>query len=90
MSTPKPESRAWLVFRSFAALPCFLIVTVIFWELAVGAGLLRSWAAGHGWSILGWCFRAIGIAIASVTVIGTVIVFVAWIVHMFRVIRGQT
>ncbi len=90
MSASKPESRVWLVFRTFAALPCFLIVTVIFWELALGAGLLGSWAAGHGWSLVGWCIRGIGIVIGLVTILATIVVFVAWVVQMARVIRGQT
>src|SRR4051794_12789397 len=89
MIPSKPESRGWAVFRAFGILPCFLILTVIFWELAVGAGLLGSWATGHGWSILGWCFRVIGIAIASVTAVASVIVFAAWIVHLCRVIKGH-
>jgi hypothetical protein len=89
MNTVRPTSRAWLLFRTFAAFPCFLIVTFIFWELAVGAGVSSGWASGNGWPILAWCFRILGIAIAALTAIATVIVFVAWVVHMVRVIRTR-
>ncbi len=90
MRVSKPPSRAWEVVRAFGALPCFLVFSVIFWELAVGAELLAGWESGRGWSVMSMCFRGIGLLIGGLTLVGTVIFFVTWVFHMVRVIRGQS
>ena len=90
MSDAKPsESRVSLVLRMFFALPVFLIFTIIFWELVLGAWLLSGWFYSRGWSVLGFSAKAVWILLAVLTIAATVIVFVAWIIQLVRAIRGR-
>jgi hypothetical protein len=87
--TKPPESRASLVIRSFFALPIFLILTVIFWEIVIGAWLLSGWFYDKGWLTLGCSTKTVAILLAALTVFLTAKVFVGWIIFMFRRIRGD-
>ena len=90
MSDTKPsESRVSLVFRTFMAFPMFLILTVIFWQLVLGAWLLSGWFYERGWSVLGLSARILWILLAVLTSFLTVRVFFGWIVHLMRVIKGR-
>jgi hypothetical protein len=90
MSDTKPsESRVSLVFRTFMAFPMFLILTLIFWLLDLGAWLLSGWLYERGWSALGFSAKIVWIFLAMVTVFLTVRVFVWWVVHLIRVMRGR-
>ena len=90
MSDTKPsESRVSLVFRTFMAFPMFLILTVIFWMLGLGAWLLSAWFYERGWSALGFSAKILWILIAVLTFFLTVRVFVWWVVHLIRVMKGR-
>ena len=90
MSDTKPsESRVSLVFRTFMAFPMFLMLTVIFWQLVLGAWLLSGWFYERGWSVLGLSAKIVWILLAGLTVFLTVRVFVGWVVHLIRVMRGR-
>lgn len=90
MNNAKPsESKFSLVLRTFCAMPMFLILTVIFWELILGAWLLSDWLYERGWSALGFSAKIVAILLAALTVFLTLRVFVWWVVHLVRVIRGR-
>jgi hypothetical protein len=90
MSDAKPsESRVSLVLRTLCALPMFLILTVIFWELILGAWLLSGWFYSKGWSALGFSAKIIWVLLAALTVAATVMIFATWIIQLVRAIRGK-
>jgi hypothetical protein len=90
MSDTRPTgSRVSLVFRTLMAFPMFLMLTVIFWLLDLGAWLLSGWFYERGWSVLGLLTKIVSILLAVLIVFLTVRVFVGWIVHLIRVIRGR-
>ena len=91
MSTaePRPESRFVDLVRTFCALPMFLIITVLFWLLALHAWLLSEWCDVSGWSVLGVLPRVVALLLAALTTIGTGLFLVTWIGEMVRVIRGR-
>lgn len=90
MSDAKPsESRVGLVLRTFLALPVFLLLTVICWELVLCLWLLSDWLDVRGWPAFGMSARVIWIMLAVVTIIATAVGFFAWIGRLVRVIRGR-
>jgi hypothetical protein len=90
MSDAKPsESRVRLWLRTFCALPMFLVLTVIFWELVLGVWLLSGWFYARGWSGLGLAAQIVWITLAALTVAATVMIFVTWVIQLVRVCRGQ-
>lgn len=86
--TKSSESRISLVFRTFMAFPMFLMLTVIFWLLDLGVWLLSGWFYERGWSVLGFSAKIVWILLAVLTIFLTVRVFIWWIVHLIRVIKG--
>jgi hypothetical protein len=90
MNEPKPtESKVSLFFRMLCALPMFLVLTVIFWELVLGAWLLSRWFYDHGWNFLGASARVVWILLAGVTIYLTIMVFAGWVVGLIQIIRGS-
>lgn len=90
MSNAKPsESRVSLVARTFFALPMFLMLSVIFWELVLGAWLLSGWFYEKGWSVLGFSAKVVWMLLAVLTVAATVMIFVTWIIQLVRAFKGQ-
>jgi magnesium-transporting ATPase (P-type) len=87
--TEPSESKVSLVFRTFMAFPMFLILTVIFWMLDLGAWLLSGWFYERGWSVLGFSAKIVWILLAVLTAFLTVRVFVGWVVHLIQVMRGR-
>jgi hypothetical protein len=83
------ESRASLVIRALFALPMFLVLTVIFWEVVLGAWLLSKWFYDQGWSWLGLSAKIVWIALGVLTVVVTVMGCAACLVGVFRAIRGK-
>ena len=90
LSHSKPTwSRVSLVLRTFLALPMVLVLTIIFLELVLGFWLLSDWFNERGWSALGTAATIVWILLAALTLLLTVCVTVAWVVHLFRVMRGR-
>jgi hypothetical protein len=83
------QSRANLVIRSFFALPVFLLLTIIFWEIIVSIWLLSNWFYDKGCPILGLSTKIAAIALAALTIFLTVKFFVGWIIFMFHRIKGD-
>jgi hypothetical protein len=90
MSDTKPsESRFSLVFRTIMAFPMFLILTVILWQLVLGAWLLSGWFYEKGWPVAGLLAKIVWILVAVLTIFLTVRVFIGWVAHLIRVMRGR-
>lgn len=90
MSHSEPSrSRVSLVLRTILALPAFLVLTIVFWELVLCFWLLSDWFHERGWSALGTTATIVWIVLAASTVLFTVCVTVAWVVHLVRVTRGR-
>jgi hypothetical protein len=90
MNDAKPsESRVSLVLRTFCALPVFLLLTVVFWELALGAWLLAAWFDDRGWPVLGFSATVVWAILVALTSVITVWGCIAWVVHLVRVARGR-
>jgi hypothetical protein len=83
------ESIVSLVLRTFFALPAFLIISVIFWELVLGAWLLSGWLYEKGWRVLGLSAKVVGILLAALIIFATAKFFVGWILLIVRRIRGD-
>ena len=84
-----PESRVHRILRTLCALPIFLLLTVFFWELALGAWLLAAWFDDRGWSVLGWSATVVWMLLVASTIVITAWGCVAWVVHLVRVVRGR-
>jgi hypothetical protein len=67
----------------------FLVLTVVFWLLALGAWVLSVWFDQSGWSVLGTAGRIVGLLLAALTAIGTGIFLVTWTVQMVRAFRYE-
>jgi hypothetical protein len=87
--TKPPESRVSLAFRVFGALAGFLILTVIFWELVLGALLFAGWLREKGWPAFGLVAKVFGVLLAVLMAIMTVTFFVAWVILLVRAIRDR-
>ena len=77
------------MLRTFFALPMFLIVTLIFWELVLGAWLLSRWFYEREWLVLGLSAKAVWMALAALTIAGTLTFFVTWTMALVRAFRGR-
>ena len=86
---PQPESRASELVRTFCALPMFLVLTVVFWLLALWGWVLSVWFDQNGWSVLGTAAQVVGLLLAALTAIGTGIFLVTWVGQMVRIVRGS-
>jgi len=90
MSESKPpESRVSLAIRIFCALPMFLVLTVIFWEVVLGTWLLSGWLYETGWPGFGLAARVVAMLLGLLTVFMTVRVVLAWMIMLVRIIRGR-
>jgi hypothetical protein len=86
-STSRPK--ACKAFRVLCALPLFLVLTVVFLELALGARLLAGWASDRGWTALGVCFKVAAIVTAVLTLTGIGVFFATWVAETARLVRGS-
>ena len=79
-----PESKIRLAARMIGALACFLVITIIFWELAFLAVELSRWLQDKGWPVFGLAAKVGGVLLALLVVVMTVTVFVVWVVQFAR------
>jgi len=79
-----PESRILLAVRMVGALACFLMLPVIFWELAFLAVELSRWLQDKGWPSFGLAAKVGGVLLTVLVVVMTVTVIVVWVVQFTR------
>jgi hypothetical protein len=91
MSNAKPQtpSKVSDVVRTFASLPMFLVLTVILWEMVIGAWLLSDWCYDKGWPVAGLSSKVLAIAIGAITAVATVRFIFGWIGWMIRAAKGS-
>jgi hypothetical protein len=68
--------------------PCFVLVTIIPWEIALGAKLLSDWLYAGRSGALGAVFKVAAILIAIFLAVATLVAFIIWLIVLTRAVLG--